>query len=87
MEPEQETPPPPLEELVANLQCDELTKLLSIFPDLDFSDVLSEKPHLADYIKKEIQRESASVKDPLGQADAPKLDENFNNYFVINNLP
>ena len=66
MEPEQETPPPPLEELLANLQCDELSKLLEIFPDLDFTDELTEKPHLADYIKKEIQRESVNVKDPLG---------------------
>ena len=59
MEPEQaDNPPPPLEELLASLQCEELGKLLQIFPELDFTDVLSEKPHLADYIKKEIQKEA-----------------------------
>ena len=31
--------------------------------------------------------EAAKVTDPLKQANAPKLNDDFSNIFVINNLP
>ena len=82
-----ETPPPPMEELLAKVQCPELEKLREFYPDLDFTDILEDKPYLAEYLQKQIQIEAAKVTDPLLSADAPKLNEDFSNYFMINNLP
>ena len=31
-------PPPPMEELLAKIQCEELEKLLTFFPELSFED-------------------------------------------------
>jgi len=78
---------PPIEELLARIQCDELTRLKQFLPDLDFTDVLDESPQLAEYLQKQIQVEAAKFVDPLKVANAPKLNEDFSNYFVINNLP
>ena len=78
---------PPMEELLAKIQCEELEKIRQFIPDLDFTEELKAKPHLADFLQKQIQMESARVTDPLDAANAPKLNEDFSNYFVINNLP
>lgn len=78
---------PPMEELLAKLQCEELDKLRQVFPELDFTDILTEKPELADYLQKQIMTEAARVTDPLLLPNAPKLNDDFSNYFVINNLP
>ena len=76
-----------IEELLETIQCEGLDKLKGFFPDLDFKDVLTEKPHLAEFLEKQIEHESIKVTDPLLLANAPKLNEDFSNYFVINNLP
>ena len=34
-----------------------------------------------------IQKQSMTVVDPLTLPDAPKMNDDFSNYFVINNLP
>lgn len=78
---------PPVEELLAKIQCEELEKLIEYYPDINFTDILTEKPHLAEFFQKQIQIEAAKVTDPLLNPNAPKLDEDFSNYFVINNLP
>ena len=49
-----ETPTPPMEELLAKVQCPELEKLRQFFPDLDFTDILEDKPYLAEYLQKQI---------------------------------
>ena len=77
----------PIEDLLAKIQCEELERLKQYFPDIDFTEELKEKPHLADFLQKQIQMEAAKVVDPLGNVNAPKLNEDFSNYFVINNLP
>ncbi len=84
---ETETTTPPIEELLAKIQCEELDKIRTIIPDLDFTKELTESPHLADFLQKQIQMEAAKVTDPLENSNAPKLDDDFSNYFVINNLP
>lgn len=38
-------------------------------------------------MQRQIQNEAAKIKDPLSAANAPKLNDDFSNYFVINNLP
>ncbi len=62
-------------------------KLLQFYPDLDFEEIISEKPELAEFIRQACVSNSVAVDDPLKKSDAPKLDEDFSKYFVINNLP
>jgi hypothetical protein len=38
-------------------------------------------------LKLSIQKNSMVASDPLTLSDAPKLNDDFSNYFVINNLP
>lgn len=76
-----------MEELLAKIDCPELERIREFFPELDFSEELKKNPHLADHLIKEIQREASKVTDPLAKENAPKLDEDFKEYFVINNLP
>ena len=38
-------------------------------------------------MKVAIQEKVMSAQDPLLQPDAPKLDDDFSNYFIINGLP
>lgn len=45
---------PPIEELLANIQCEELEKIRELIPDLDFTEELKTKPHLADFLQKQI---------------------------------
>ena len=78
---------PSIEELLAKIECEELDKLRSVYPELNFRQVLTEKNLIADYLQKQIQTEAAKLVDPLDDTNAPKLDEDFSNYFVINNLP
>ena len=41
---------PPIEELLEQIQCEELNRLLEYLPDLDFTDALTERPELAEYL-------------------------------------
>ena len=72
---------------MARIRSEELDKLKQFFPTIDFTEDLEKKPELADFLKKEIQKETPFITDPLAVANAPKLNEDFSNYFVINNLP
>ena len=47
---EPQTPAPPIEELLAQIQCSELERLLEYYPDLDFTEDLKERPELAEYL-------------------------------------
>ena len=48
------TPTPPIEELLAKIQCEELEKIKTLIPDLDFTEELKANPHLADFLQKQI---------------------------------
>ena len=76
-----------LEEALAKIQCEEFVKLRQSFPEMDFTEELRERPHLAEFLQKQIQFEAAKVTEPLNSPNAPKLNEDFSNYFMINNLP
>ena len=48
---------------------------------------MAEKPELTDFLKIGVQKAAMTLIDPLTLPDAPKLNDDFSNYFVINNLP
>lgn len=42
---------------------------------------------MGDYLRTAIQKHTMTVVDPLTLPDAPKMNDDFSNYFVVNNLP
>ncbi len=58
-----------------------------LYPELNFDAEVEQQPELADFLKLSIQKHSMVAVDPLTQPDAPKFNDDFSNYFVINNLP
>ena len=76
-----------IKELLAKVQCKELDKLAKLYPGLDFTQELEENPRAADFLVDLIKDKAMAVTDPLQNKDAPKLDDDFSNYFVINNMP
>jgi len=75
------------EELNASLDCKELEKLRVLYPELDFADILEEKPEMVEHLRQSLMKEAMVASDPLLRPDAPKFNEDFSDYFVINNLP
>ena len=78
---------PDIKELLAKIECPELAKLQKLYPGLDFEKDLTEKPRLVEFMKQPIQDKAMDASDPLLLPNAPKLNDDFSNYFVINNLP
>ena len=62
-------------------------KLKGFFPELDFTEDLKKEPALAVHLRSAIIKIAPTIDPPLQYADAPKLNDDFSNYFVINNLP
>ena len=54
-----EAPQVSIEEAMAMIQCDELGRLRQLFPDMDFTEDLTEKPHLGQYLQNQIKFEAA----------------------------
>ena len=77
----------PIEAALQKVKCGELEKLQSLYPQFDFEDEIKEKPELAEFLRVAVQKHAMVVVDPLTLNDAPKLNDDFSNYFVINNLP
>jgi hypothetical protein len=76
-----------IDELLAKIDCPELKKLQSLYTGLDFEEDLRENPDVADFLKEKIQDKAMDAQDPLLLPDAPKLNQDFTNYFIINNIP
>jgi hypothetical protein len=76
-----------LEEAIKIIQCPEYQKLKSFYPNLSLDKEISEKPELAEFLRASIQRQAMAEIDPLTLPDAPKFNDDFSNYFIINNLP
>mmetsp|Transcript_216 Transcript_216/g.392 ORF Transcript_216/g.392 Transcript_216/m.392 type:complete len:732 (+) Transcript_216:22-2217(+) len=70
-----------------NLDCEGWTKIVEIFPEMDFSKELEEKPELSKYLRGSINQLSTLVEPPLSLKEAPELDSDFSKYIVINGLP
>jgi translation initiation factor 3 subunit B len=77
----------PIEAALQKIKCGELEKLQSLYPQFDFEDEIKAKPELAEFLRVAVQKHAMVVVDPLTLNDAPKLNDDFSNYFVINNLP
>ena len=75
-----------LEQATKEIECAELKRLQELFPEFDFSEVVKGEIDLSQYLRKSIQKYQ-HASDPLTLPDAPKLNDDFSNYFVINNLP
>ena len=78
-----------IEELLAKVEQgnEGWQRLKEFFPELDFTEELKEKPKLWEHLRRAISAEAPKVAPPLSNPDAPKLNDDFSNYFVINNLP
>lgn len=62
-------------------------KLTNYYPGLNFDKEIEQNPELADYIRSACASNVNQVDNPRTRPDAPKLDEDFSKYFLINNLP
>jgi hypothetical protein len=51
--------------------------MLSVFPDMDFTEELTDKPELAKFLRASINSNSINLENPLNTKEAPKLDEDF----------
>lgn len=69
------------------IQCKELENLQKLYPEFNFDQEITDKPELADFLRNEIQKHHMQAVDPKTLPDAPKMNDDFSNYFVINNLP
>jgi translation initiation factor 3 subunit B len=56
-------------------------------PLLDFSEEIAKSPELEKYIKKECENYEMTFVHPMDQEDAPKLNSDFKNYFLLCGLP
>ena len=74
-------------DLLKKIESDSYNRLKRMFPELDFSAELAENPELAEYVRQACINVVNNVDEPLSKPDAPKLNEDFSKYFVINNLP
>ena len=79
----------PIEELIKKVtdKNESYDKLKSYFPDLDFTEELEKDPALWEYLRKSINAHAPAIQPPLNDPNAPELNDDFSNYFVINNLP
>lgn len=62
-------------------------RLKNYYPGLKFDAEVEQQEELAEYIRQACVNNVNQVEDPRKRADAPKLDEDFSKYFLINNLP
>jgi hypothetical protein len=68
-------------------ESDPYQRLVQYFPELKFDKDIEGKEELADYIRAACAHNVNLVDNPRTRADAPKLDEDFSKYILINNLP
>ena len=47
------------------IQCEELNKIVALYPEIDFSAEVAEEPVVAQFLKKSIQSESLKMTDCL----------------------
>ena len=62
-------------------------KLKQYFEDLDFTEELEKEPALWEYLRRSILSHAPEIQPPLNDPNAPELNDDLSNYFVINNMP
>lgn len=70
-----------------DIDCEGWARILKVFPDMDFTDVLTENPELAPFIKDAINKKALDVEDPEQDKNLPKLDNDFSKIILLNGLP
>lgn len=62
-------------------------KIHTLYPNISFEKEVAENQELADHLRSACASNANQVENPRLKTDAPKLDEDFSKYFLINNLP
>ena len=70
-----------------DIDCEGWARILKVFPEMDFTDVLSESPELAPFIKDAINKKALDMEDPEQDKNLPKLDNDFSKIILLNGLP
>ena len=70
-----------------DIECEGWNKILEIYPDMDFSKELQEKPELQKYMRGAINQKSLGLTNPLKSKEAPVLDNDFSKFVLLNGLP
>lgn len=74
-------------ELLRVTDSESFRKLITMFPGLTFEEEVATTPELSEHLRAACSSNANQVDAPRTRPDAPKLDEDFSKYFVINNLP
>ena len=67
--------------------CEGWAKIIEIFPDMDFTEEINANPELSQYLRGAINANSMNIEHPLSLKEAPKLDEDFSKFMILNGLP
>jgi len=70
-----------------DIDCEGWSKILKVFPDMDFSAELEEKPELSSYLRNAINSKALEMQNPEEHKDCPKLDNDFSRHIMLNGLP
>eukprot|EP00347_Sterkiella_histriomuscorum_P005175 403357608 len=66
---------------------DAFRKIQNLYPNFSFEEEIKQNIEVSEYIRNACLSNVAMIEDPKTKSDAPKLNEDFSKYFVINNLP
>jgi len=70
-----------------DIDCEGWSKILKVFPEMEFSKELEEKPELASYLRNAINTKAQDVEEPEELKECPKLDNDFSKFIILNGLP
>jgi hypothetical protein len=57
--------PEEIKAALAEIQCEELQKITSLYPAIDFTSDVESEPQIAQFLRKSIAKESLTMTDPL----------------------
>jgi hypothetical protein len=69
------------------IDCEGWTKIIDIFPEMDFAKEVEEKPELAKFLRGAINSKAVGLEHPLNNKEAPLLDNDFSKFILMNGLP
>lgn len=70
-----------------DIECEGWNKILKVFPDMDFTQELADKPELSKYMRGALNSKSLGLENPLELSSAPTLDSDFSKFVLLNGLP
>ena len=72
---------------MTDFECDGWSRILNIFPDMDFSDEIKKNPNIVSYLKDSINKFSMELDPPEEHKECPKLDDDFSKWIILNGVP